>query len=324
MAAKFTQKEVEKKVKNKCKKMNYKVEKFVYTTAKKTKLLLTCEHGHTWNSTSVENFLRTSTGCPKCSGTKKLTQDEAVENVTSKCLELNYKFEPFIYICAKKTLLTLTCNNGHTWNTTTYHKLLQANKNYGCCKKCGSMKASEKQRFPSEEVIEKVQLRCEELNYKCEPFEYISSVKTKLHLTCDKGHSWNTTICRDFLNGSSCPICKGHSQTIAYINLINDGDISIGLKYGIESTKGRRSKQQNYSTAFEIKRIKSFKFGSVDSCKNAESECKKIFQEENIRCCKKKGILSKKELPDGYTETTYIKNIDKIIEIYKKHGGVEI
>lgn len=324
MVAKLTQKEVEKKVQNKCKKMNYKVEKFVYTTAKKTKLLLTCDNGHTWNSTSVENFLRLSTGCPKCSGTQKLTQHEAAVNVKLKCLELNYTCEPFVYISSKKTLLTLTCHNGHIWNTTTYHKLLQANKNYGCCKKCGSMKSSEKMRFDTNDVLQKINLRCKELNYKCGEFEYISSVKTKLPLTCNKGHSWSTTICRDFLNGSSCPLCKGHSQRIAYINSINDEQICIGLKYGIESIEGKRCKQQNSNSSFQIKRLKSFEFKTVDLCKNAERECKSIFQSENMRLNKKKGIFTKKELPDGYTETTYIKNIDKIIEIYKKYGGVEI
>ena len=29
-------------------------------------------------------------------------------------------------------------------------------------------------------------------------------------------------------------------------------------------------------------------------------------------------------MPDGWTETTYPYNIDKIIEIYEKHGGVRI
>lgn len=324
MAIRKSQKEIEKQVIKKCKIMKYKVEPFVYTTAKKTKLCITCGNGHTWNSTSVANFLQSKSGCPKCAGVKKLTQQEAEDNVKSKCAELNYTFEPFEYISSKRTVLTLTCNNGHTWNTTTYHKLQQATKKYGCCKKCGSMKCSEKMRFDTDYVLQKINLRCKDLNYKCGKFDYISVVKTKLPLTCNKGHSWSTTICRDFLNGSSCPICKGHSQKIAYINSITDGETYIGLKYGIESIEGKRCRQQNCSSSFEIKRIKSFEFKSVELCKKAESECKKIFQSENMRLNKKKGILSKKELPDGYTETTYIKNIDKIVEIYKKHGGVEI
>jgi hypothetical protein len=43
--------------------------------------------------------------------------------------------------------------------------------------------------------------------------------------------------------------------------------------------------------------------------------------------CKKEletGIIPKQELPDGYTETTYIYNLDKIKQIYMEYGGVEI
>ena len=36
------------------------------------------------------------------------------------------------------------------------------------------------------------------------------------------------------------------------------------------------------------------------------------------------GVLSKEEFPDGYTETTWVYNLDKIVEIYERNGGVKI
>lgn len=47
----------------------------------------------------------------------------------------------------------------------------------------------------------------------------------------------------------------------------------------------------------------------------AEAECKREL------VCR---ILSKTEMPDGWTETTYCHNIEAIEAIYIKYGGTKI
>ena len=44
-----------------------------------------------------------------------------------------------------------------------------------------------------------------------------------------------------------------------------------------------------------------------------EDEC-----EEVLPC----HFLGKSAMPDGYTETTHIRNLNTIVDIYEKHGGV--
>ncbi|MED6536177.1 hypothetical protein VWJ25_05915, partial [Escherichia coli O157] len=118
----------------------------------------------------------------------------------------------------------------------------------------------------------------------------------------------------DFLRGSGHPLRAGYSQQYAYVNIISDNDLPIALKYGIEKQKGKRVKQQNKKSLFKVKLICVYSFPTVINCKEAEKECKRLFGN---------GILSKKEMPDGYTETTTITNLEKILSIYEKWGGVK-
>lgn len=54
-------------------------------------------------------------------------------------------------------------------------------------------------------------------------------------------------------------------------------------------------------------------FGEEDQLK-AEREC---LQE--LEC----GVVLKRDMPDGYTETTWYYNLEKIIQIYERNGGKE-
>ena len=66
----------------------------------------------------------------------------------------------------------------------------------------------------------------------------------------------------------------------------------------------------HYTKLYEV-----WEFPNVDSCKNAEKEVKK-----SLYC----GIFTKAEIPDGWTETTSIKSIEQIIQIYKKYNGTYV
>ena len=64
-----------------------------------------------------------------------------------------------------------------------------------------------------------------------------------------------------------------------------------------------------------MRQIGIWQFSDVKSCKDAEKHIKK-----NIKC----KIFTKQEVPHGYTETTSINNMNKIIEIYERFGGVRV
>ena len=109
--------------------------------------------------------------------------------------------------------------------------------------------------------------------------------------------------------------CSRHQQKEAYINYIVDGSVPIAIKFGIARDSERRVIKQNRLSIYEVKQLQVYDFPSVKACKSAERECKQKLET---------GIIPKVELPDGYTETTYVYNIDKIKQIYKEHGGIEI
>lgn len=54
---------------------------------------------------------------------------------------------------------------------------------------------------------------------------------------------------------------------------------------------------------------------SIFNLEQAERECK-----EQLEC----GVVLKRDMPDGWTETTYVYNLEKIVEIYERNGGVKV
>jgi hypothetical protein len=109
--------------------------------------------------------------------------------------------------------------------------------------------------------------------------------------------------------------CSKHHQRECYINLVSDGTVPVAIKFGVANNSKRRLKQQNSKSVYTILQYSVYVFPDIDSCKKAERECKK-----ELEC----GVVLKRDMKDGYTETTYVHNLDKIIQIYKKHGGVEV
>ncbi|WP_278939206.1 hypothetical protein [Pseudomonas helleri] len=117
----------------------------------------------------------------------------------------------------------------------------------------------------------------------------------------------------DMFAGQRCGPCWT-VQTQAYIHTIKDGVADVCLKFGIAKNAERRRKIQNSRSVYNIQPLKTFVFESTAKCRAAESECKATM------VC---GVILRRDMPDGYTETTYLRNLDAIIAIYKKHGGVE-
>lgn len=128
-------------------------------------------------------------------------------------------------------------------------------------------------------------------------------------------HGTQETWATSYLVGQGCPVCGGQDQRQCYINQVSDGDSPVAIKFGISRSSNLRVRIQNSTNLFRMEQIGVWEFPSVKSCKAAEKQCKKELE------CR---VLTKRELKDGYTETTHIKNLDRIIEIYENHGGKRI
>lgn len=133
-------------------------------------------------------------------------------------------------------------------------------------------------------------------------------------VTCGDCGEVYTSRLSTLKNGSRGCSCAVASQTQAYIHRVVDNGWDVCLKFGIARDATQRQRQQHRKSAFDILPLKVYNFPTPAQCKAAERECL-----NTLEC----GTVSKRDMPDGYTETTYLRNLDSIITIYKKHGGVE-
>ena len=113
-------------------------------------------------------------------------------------------------------------------------------------------------------------------------------------------------------HGQGCPMCAGHSQQQLYINIVNDDTIIVALKFGIAKNSDRRLKRQNSRNLFPMERICLYDFSTVKQCKAAERAIKKKL---------KTGILTARELKDGYTETVSVSDLENLQKIITQYGG---
>lgn len=107
--------------------------------------------------------------------------------------------------------------------------------------------------------------------------------------------------------------CSIHRQQEAYINYLLEGEDIVAIKFGIARDSKQRVKQQDSKSVYTLKKHSVYKFPDVASCKQAERECKKELET---------GVVLKRDMPDGWTETTWSYNIGKVVDIYKRNGGV--
>lgn len=118
----------------------------------------------------------------------------------------------------------------------------------------------------------------------------------------------------DLRKGSqSCECIRNQRQS--YVNIIKDSGIPVAIKFGISKSYKSRVLSQNRKSVFDIQNLKVWEFPTKESCLSAELECK-----QTLVC----GILSKGDMFDGFSETTYICNLDKISEIFQYYGGVPL
>lgn len=202
------------KVANKCSNKNYTIkEPFIYTS-NSSKLLLQCNiDSYTWR-VSYANFINNDTNCPKCGKRPIITQEEAYKLVDIACKNNNISLQsPFVYKNIH-TKIHIRCNNdGYTWHVK-YKSLI--NNQVGCRQCINSIIPSQ------EEATNKVENKCNKLDYAFEPFKYTTN-KGKIYLTCNKhGYKWITSYA-NFVNTDThgCKVCnesKGEHKIKTYLD----------------------------------------------------------------------------------------------------------
>lgn len=138
--------------------------------------------------------------------------------------------------------------------------------------------------------------------------------KARLKYECPV-HGNQVTTGNTLLQGCGCPLCAGYNQQQCYINLVSDQNIPLACKIGIAKDSEARLKSQNQRNLFQMQQLAVYEFPTVEDCKAAERACL-----SELRC----GVISQRELQDGYTETVTLTDYDKVVSIYERFGGVRV
>ena len=289
-----------------------------------TKLKLFCPNHGSWESTSIASLVNSGNGCPSCSRTviTAASTKEDDHHVTQFMAAGGFQKGARFWRSERKN------SRGHRvyW----FYKCPVCSEDeyakVGLCSgvfeaDCGNLKrgllpcrCSKHPYLTEDQWTYRMGKEAKEKGHTFVKWVEESGTMEKFQYLCPL-HGEQVTTATNYLQGKGCPSCAGHLQRQCYINQVIDGGLVVALKFGISKESSRRLVRQNATNLFTMEQIGVWEFPSVKACKAAEKQCKK-----ELEC----GILMKRELPDGHTETTHIKNLDRIIEIYENHGGKRI
>lgn len=291
----------------------------------KTKLLCNCELHGEWKTTNVKNF-KSGSSCPACAKqTYGMYRKKSDEEVTEFLLS-SARFHPEtkFYRSGRKNNEGTSIYFGYVCPVCSKDEITQA----GLC--TGTFEATLQQltsgivpcrcskyaRLTPEQWAFKISKQLDVMGYTFVGWANPESItgRSKVHYLCPH-HGLQTGVANlIILKQYGCSLCAGHDQQECYINIVFDGDVPVACKLGIAKSSKRRLTMQNSKNALQMKQSAVWKFPSVEACKLAEKTCL-----TELEC----GILSNRELQDGWTETTSTANYAKIVEIYERFGGVK-
>lgn len=250
-----------------------------------------------------------------CSSVPKWNMDQQYVRVVRACSEMGYKLlSDFNFIDYKDqtTKITVLCYS-HGERTVPISSITNKRR----CRQCIAEENSLLRRKPDKDMIQGFlasgAFHPETIFYRSER-KTTQGSKNFWWLDCPVCGCSGEAMSGDLKKGNQpCQCVKNQKQS--YINLVSDGDLPIAIKFGIAKDYKSRIPRQSKHSIYNIKNLKAWEFPTKESCILAELECKQIF------IC---GIVSKEEMPDGFSETTHVYNLDKISEIFEKHGGITI
>ena len=230
-----------------------------------------------------------------------------------RCRFLGYSFLGFIgQYKGGNTKVSVCCDLHGIWDTTTIMSLV---KQCTGCPKCGTERT--KQSFMRTEDLIKLFFSSgsfhPDTKFWRSERQTTQGASVYWFMLCPSCGEQGESLSESLKNGYLPCACARTRQKECYINIITDKQSILAVKFGIANNSKARLKKQNHSGLYDLVSHVVYSFPTTTSCKAAEREC--LF----TLSCK---VLAKEELWDGYTETTSVMNINKITDIYEKHGGV--
>lgn len=246
-----------------------------------------------------------------CTRTPRWSEDQFAILCTRKAKEISYTFLGFEGEWkGKNTKIKLSCDKHGEWSSGTIYNLIHGGNG---CPGCWAEVLTK----PDDEMIasffasgafhpETKFWRSRRLNSR--------GYKPHWFMSCPECGETGESLSSNLQLGKRPCACSNMRQQESYINLVMEDNNCIALKFGISINSKQRIKQQSLKSIYNLKQHSVYSFPSVESCKAAERGCK-----ETLEC----GVVLKRDMPDGYTETTWLYNLEKVKAIYEKYGGVK-
>lgn len=291
-----------------------------------TKLKLECQKHGTWATASLSSLLNNKTGCPKCVPEKIRKAKRKEDSLQTTTFMATGKFKDGTRFWRSNRLSKRgwMCYWNYTCPVCSNDEYVKAGlcsgifeiKGAGLTKGSLVCRCSPRYTWSEDQYRYRIEKKMLESKTTDDFVGFINGFKnkdSKFSRKCVSHGLYETSATAYLSDNHSCPQCANQTQQEAYINFIKDTGITISLKFGITNDSVIRVKQHNSKSIFDIELFAVWEFPTVKSCKAAERYIKK-----HLPC----RFLTKQEMPDGYTETTSIENLETIIKIYEDFGGV--
>ncbi|EHC1824530.1 hypothetical protein JT459_000812 [Salmonella enterica] len=308
-----TPEEFQKRVMEVCEDTGYTFNGFVLPwNGNKTKLALSCPKHGEWYSTSTQKFLmkKDRRGCPKCGSenytrVRRLSNDVVMRAINESCVKMKVEFLGFVggEYAGNKTKLILRCKkHDYIFQNTSFIGFTSGESSY-CCRMCDIERKRTTFAVPENVVVDKINNRCKELNYKFLGFvNGYTNKSSKLHLHCVTHNvEWKTTSVEKFMCGrSGCHMCKttGYKTTKpGYIYVQRVSGVVDAIKFGITNLfPEERLKQQQRRSKLKHELVFCWKFEDGHCAYEIESQIKQKWRDHI-------GFVDRSIMEDGFTET---------------------
>lgn len=256
-----------------------------------------------------------------CSKSIKWSKDQYIVLCSRKAEELGYTFIGFEgEWLASRTKVKMFCEKHGEWRSGSINNLVSSGNG---CVGCGfdkSLAAARQVNMKSNETMIKSFFASgafhPDTKFWRSDRKTGDGKRSYWYISCPECGETGESQAGNLQLGSRCCGCGMHRQKEAYINLVLGKDARpLAIKFGITSNSKQRIKQQISKSIYPLTQHSVYIFTTIDSCKKAERQC---LQE--LEC----GVVLQSDMKDGYTETTWVYNLDKIVEIYERNGGVRV
>ena len=252
-----------------------------------------------------------------CSSIPRWSKEQFAVLCSRKATQLGYTFLGFVGEWkGQNTKIKMLCEKHRTWGSGSIHSLVTSGSGCPGCKSEAMLRAAVETNTKPDEVMRQSFFTSDAFHPDTQFWrsERKNSQGAKVYwfMLCPDCGETGESQSSGLQQGCRPCACNMHRQQECYINWVMDDDTTVAIKFGIARDSNQRIKQQNSASIYTITQHSVYTFPSVRECRSAERACKK-----ELEC----SIVLKRDMPDGYTETTWVYNLDKIIEIYKRNGG---